>query len=224
MKKTQEVTIKSMGTLAEYRDPETGGHINRTQLYVKLLVNHLKHHPKFQSYLTEETIDLLVKSAPPLHDIGKVGGVHDNILLKPGKLTEEEFEEMKLHTVYGQKVIEKAEFDLGTESFLRYAKEIAYTHHERWDGTGYPCGLAGEIIPISGRVMALADVYDALISKRVYKPPFPHAKAKTIILESCGSHLDPDVVDAFVAIEDKFVEVAIEHADFQEEIENMKLG
>lgn len=221
LEKTQEVTIKSMGTLAEYRDPETGGHINRTQLYMKLLVNQLKDHPNFSHYLTDEAIDLITRSAP-LHDIGKVG-VHDQILLKPDKLTPEEFEAMKLHTEYGKRVIEKAEFDLGTESFLRYAKEIAYTHHERWDGTGYPNGLKGVDIPIPGRVMAVADVYDALISKRVYKPPFPHAKAREIILESSETHLDPDIVEAFLAVEDQFIEVAKAHADFKEEIENLEL-
>lgn len=221
LEKTQEVTIKSMGTLAEYRDPETGGHINRTQLYVRLLVEELKDHPNFCDALTDEAVDLITKSAP-LHDIGKVG-VHDEILLKPAKLTKAEFEEMKLHTEYGKRVIEKAEFELGTESFLRYAKEIAYTHHERWDGTGYPNGLKEREIPVSGRVMALADVYDALISKRVYKPPYPHAKAKKIIIESSESHLDPEVVEAFLRVEDKFIEVARAHADFEEEVENLKL-
>lgn len=218
--KTQEVTIKSMGTLAEYRDPETGGHINRTQQYVRILLKALGQQPEYCEALSEDIIDLVARSAP-LHDIGKVG-VHDDILLKPGKLTSEEFEEMKLHTVYGKNVIEKAQNELGRDSFLRFAKDIAYTHHERWDGTGYPRGLAGEAIPLWGRVMAAADVYDALISKRVYKPPLPHAEAKRIIIESRGSHLDPAIVDAFLSVEDEFLETARMHADFEEE--KMTLG
>jgi len=165
---TQEVTIEAMGVLAETRDPETGGHIKRTRNYVKVLSEHLRSHPKFRDYFNDETIDLLYKSAP-LHDIGKVG-IPDNILLKPGKLTENEFEEMKKHTTYGYESILVAERKLGSNSFSRIAREIAHTHQEKWDGSGYPQGLAGNDIPVSGRLMAIADVYDALISRRVYKP------------------------------------------------------
>lgn len=172
---TQAVTIESLATLAEYRDPETGGHIKRTQNYVKVLAKQLKEHPRFRDELNDEVIELLYMSAP-LHDLGKIA-VPDHILLKPGKLTDEEFEEMKKHTNYGHDALWITEQKLGEDSFLRHAREIAYTHQEKWDGSGYPSGLKGDEIPISGRLMALADVYDALISKRVYKPPFPHEKA-----------------------------------------------
>ena len=214
---TQEVTIGCLGTLAEYRDPETGGHISRTQVYVRLLADYLNRRGVYKDLLDDATIELLYKSAP-LHDIGKVG-VPDDILLKPGKLTDEEFEEIKKHTAYGSDVIASQEKKLGVNSFLTHAKEIAGTHHEKWDGTGYPLGISGNQIPISGRIMAVADVYDALISKRVYKPPFSHKKAVEIILDGRGSHFDPDVVDAFVELEEQFRQAAIKFADFEEERE-----
>ena len=214
---TQEITIESMATLAEYRDPETGGHIRRTKNYVRLLAEHLKGHPKFKDFMDDETIELLYKSAP-LHDIGKVG-VKDSILLKPGKLTDEEFEEMKMHTTFGRDAISAATNKLGSNSFLRYAEEIAYTHQEKWDGSGYPQGLKNDNIPISGRLMALADVYDALISRRVYKAPFTHSKAVEIIREGKGTHFDPDMLDAFLEIHEKLRKVAIEYADHDEERE-----
>lgn len=212
---TQEVTIEAMGTLAEYRDPETGGHIKRTQNYVRLLANQLKSHPKFSSFLTTQIIDLLYKSAP-LHDIGKVG-ITDNILLKPGKLTAEEFEVMKKHTTIGSSAIKVASKKLGENSFLHLAGEIAESHQEKWDGSGYPYGLKGENIPISGRIMAVADVYDALISKRIYKPPFPHHKAVNIIEAGKGKHFDPEIVEAFITLEEEFRLIALEFADFEEE-------
>ena len=212
---TQAVTIESLATLAEYRDPETGGHIKRTQNYVKALAAHLKDHPRYRDELNDEIIDLLYLSAP-LHDLGKVG-VRDNVLLKAGRLTDEEFEEMKKHTIYGEEALRITEQKLGGDSFLRHAKEIAYTHQEKWDGTGYPQGLKGEEIPLSGRLMALADVYDALISKRVYKPPFPHEKAVEIIVEGRDKHFDPDLVDAFLELEDTFRNIALTFADYEEE-------
>ena len=212
---TQAVTIESLATLAEYRDPETGGHIKRTQNYVKALAVHLKDHQRFRSELNDEVIDLLYLSAP-LHDLGKVG-VRDNILLKPGRLTDEEFEEMKKHTIYGEEALRITEQKLGEDSFLKSAREIAYTHQEKWDGSGYPQGLKGDDIPVPGRLMALADVYDALISKRVYKPPFPHEKAVEIIVEGKGKHFDPDIVDAFLELEDRFRNIALTFADFDEE-------
>ena len=214
---TQEVTIESLATLAEYRDPETGGHIKRTKRYVKALSERLKYHPKFSGFLNDTIIEMLYKSAP-LHDIGKVG-IHDNILLKPGKLTSKEFEKMKNHTTSGRDALRTATKKLGTESFLHFAEEIAYTHHEKWDGSGYPQGLKGEKIPVSGRLMALADVYDALISKRVYKPPFLHSKAVTIISEGKGRHFDPDMADVFMELEENFRQIALEFADFKEERE-----
>lgn len=208
---TQEVTIHSIASLAETRDPETGGHIRRTQNYVRVLAEYLSKKTKFENYLTKKTIELLYKSAP-LHDIGKVG-VKDSILLKPGKLTSEEFEEMKKHTIYGRDALLTAEVKLGSNSFLRFAHEIAYTHHEKWNGTGYPQGLKGDDIPISGRLMALADVYDALISKRIYKPAFPHEKAVEIIKSDSGTHFDPEIVEAFLALEDEFHQIAQRFTD-----------
>lgn len=212
---TQAVTIESLATLAEYRDPETGGHIKRTQNYVKALAVHLKDHPRYRDELNDETIELLYLSAP-LHDLGKVG-VPDHILLKAGKLTDEEFEEMKKHTVYGHDALLITEQKLGEDTFLRLAREIAYTHQEKWDGSGYPLGLKGYAIPLAGRLMALADVYDALISKRVYKPPFPHEKAVQIIVEGKDQHFDPDLVDAFVELQETFRNIALTFADYEEE-------
>ena len=207
----QEATIESMSSLTETRDPRTGEHIRRTQNYIRLLAEYLKNQPRFSPFLDDETIDLLCKSAP-LHDIGKVG-VSDRILLKPGRLSEQEFEEMKRHTVYGRDTIRAAERNLGNASFLRIAREIAYTHHERWDGSGYPEGLKGEQIPVPGRLMALADSYDALTSKRVYKPQIPHEKAVEIIIEEKGSHFDPEVVDAFLEVKEAFRQIALKYAD-----------
>jgi putative two-component system response regulator len=213
----QDVTILTMASLAETRDNETGNHIRRTQHYVKALALQLREHPRFVAFCTDRGVDLLFKSAP-LHDIGKVG-IPDRILLKPGKLTPDEFEIMKTHTTLGRDAIEQAERQLGTPvEFLRFAKEIAYAHQEKWDGSGYPEGLVGDGIPISARLMALADVYDALISRRVYKPPFPHEKAVEIILEGSGKHFDPDIVDAFMEIRDEFRAIARRYADTDSEI------
>jgi len=218
----QAVTIEGLATLAEYRDPETGGHIKRTQNYVKALAVHLKDHPRFRDELDEDAIELLYLSAP-LHDIGKVA-VRDNVLLKPGKLTDEEFEEMKRHTIYGNEALRITEQKLGGDSFLQCAREIAYTHQEKWDGSGYPRGLKGEEIPLSGRLMALADVYDALISKRVYKPPMPHDKAAGIIKEGKGIHFDPDMVDGFLGLENTFRNIALTFADYDEERQMLGAG
>jgi putative two-component system response regulator len=219
---TQAVTIESLATLAEYRDPETGGHIKRTQNYVKALAVNLKDNPRFRDELNDDTIELLYLSAP-LHDLGKVG-VRDKVLLKAGRLTDEEFEEMKKHTQYGEEALRITEQKLGGDTFLHYAREIAYTHQEKWDGSGYPQGLKGDKIPISGRLMALADVYDALISKRVYKPPFSHEKAVQIILEGKGTHFDPDIVDAFIKLEDTFRNIALTFADYDEERQMLSGG
>lgn len=215
---TQEVTIYGMAVLAETRDNETGAHIMRTQQYVKAMAEKLMETSKHRDYLDSSRINLLFKSAP-LHDIGKVG-ISDSILLKPGKLTEEEFEEMKKHTVYGRDAIIKSELALGkknTTSFLTLAREIAYTHHEKWNGTGYPEGLSGDVIPLAGRLMAIADVYDALISKRVYKPAFPHEKAVAIITDGRGEHFDPELVDAFLAIQETFRAISLKYIDSDEE-------
>jgi putative two-component system response regulator len=214
----QDVTIMAMASLAETRDNETGNHIRRTQNYVKLLAQELQRQGKFSAQLTAESIELLYKSAP-LHDIGKVG-IPDSILLKPGKLTPEEFAVMKTHTTLGRDAILAAEKLLDEpNSFLEYAREIAYCHQEKWDGSGYPQGLAGETIPVSARLMAVADVYDALISRRVYKPPFPHAEAVEIIRAGRSSHFDPAMVDVFVAIAEQFRAVAERFQDTESEVE-----
>ncbi|MFH1057591.1 MAG: HD domain-containing phosphohydrolase [Pseudomonadota bacterium] len=221
--RTREVSIQGLASLAETRDNETGAHIRRTQHYVRALAQSLSGHPSFSHYLDDHTVTLLYRPAP-LHDIGKVG-VRDAILLKPGKLTLEEFEEfeeMKKHTVYGKEALERAGQTFmvqGSISFLRLAREIAYSHHEKWDGGGYPRGIKGDDIPISGRMMALADVYDALISRRVYKRPFPHSKAVGVSLEGRGSHFDPLLIDAFTDIQEDFRRIALEFADFPEERE-----
>lgn len=213
----QDVTILAMASLAETRDNDTGNHIRRTQHYLKLLAEHLKEHPRFRLFLSERTIDLLFKSAP-LHDIGKVG-IPDRILLKPGRFEPYEFEIMKTHCALGRDAIQHAEDQLGLEvEFLKYAKEIAYGHQEKWDGSGYPQGIAGDSIPVSARLMAVADVYDALISRRVYKEGMPHAKAVSIIAEGRGSHFDPDIVDAFLHLADQFHAVAQRYADSDDEL------
>ncbi|EKO41001.1 MAG: response regulator (CheY-like receiver and HD-GYP domain containing protein) [Solidesulfovibrio magneticus str. Maddingley MBC34] len=212
---TQDAIIEAMAGLAEYRDPETGAHIKRTRNYVRVLAEKLRAEPRYAGQFTDETIDLLYKSAP-LHDIGKVG-VRDDILLKPGPLTDVEFAVMRHHTVYGRDAIQAAAKNLGDNSFLRLAQEIAYTHQERWDGSGYPQGLAGEAIPIPGRLMAIADVYDALISRRVYKAPFTHAQAVTIIRDGRGSHFDPAMVDAFLDVQETFRQIALKFTESDEE-------
>lgn len=203
----QNVTIKALAELAETRDSDTGYHIHRTQEYISILAQHLKTHPRFSDFLTDNTLDSLVKSAP-LHDIGKVG-IPDHILLKPDKLNNEEWEIMKTHTLLGAQAIERAVRDAGRSfEFLEIAKQIAHFHHEKWDGTGYPNGLKGSQIPIPARLMAVADVFDALISPRVYKVAMPFEQAKNLIVEGRGRHFDPDITDAFEAVFDDFVSVA----------------
>jgi putative two-component system response regulator len=196
----QDVTIIAMCSLAETRDSETGNHIRRTQNFVRMLATKLKRNPRFTPFLTDENVDLLYKSAP-LHDIGKVG-VPDHILLKPARLTKEEFEIMEKHTTYGRDAIMAAEQRLESKnSFLTFAREIAYSHQEKWDGSGYPEGISGDDIPISARIMAVADVYDALITRRIYKPAFHHEESVGIIKDGYAAHFDPDIVDAFIEIE-----------------------
>jgi putative two-component system response regulator len=209
----QDVTIHAMASLAETRDSDTGGHIRRTQQYVKLMAEKLRFHPRFSHFLNDDkTIELLFKSAP-LHDIGKVG-IPDCILLNPGRLGQDEFEIMKTHTTLGRDAILQAERELGIEvPFLKYAKEIAYGHQEKWDGTGYPEGLSGDAIPISARLMAVADVYDALISRRVYKNSMPHEQAVQVISEGKGNHFDPDMVDSFMELQEEFRAIAERYVD-----------
>jgi len=209
---TQEVSIRALAHLAETRDPETGNHILRTQGYVRELALRLRDHPRFSDTLDERYIDLLHRSAP-LHDIGKVG-IPDVILLKPGPLTPEEWQVMKTHAKLGAEAIEQAERDAARPvEFLRLAKEIAHWHHERWDGSGYPDGLVGEAIPISARLMAVADVFDALISPRVYKPEMSLDLARDMIMQERGQHFDPDVADAFLSGFDAFIDIAGRYRD-----------
>jgi putative two-component system response regulator len=210
--KMQDAIIMAMASLAETRDNETGNHIRRTQNYVAALARQLKHLPRFSVELTDENIELLYKSAP-LHDIGKVG-IPDNILLKPGKLTSEEFEVMKLHTNYGRETILSVERYLGeSNEFLRFAREITYSHQEKWDGSGYPENLSGDAIPISARLMAVADVYDALISRRVYKPAFTHEEAIDIMRKGRGTHFDPEIFDGFLKITEEFRQIALQYRE-----------
>lgn len=214
----QDDIIISMSVLSEARDQETGGHVLRTQRYVKLLAQQLATTPSY-GYLTPSDIELLTKSAP-LHDIGKVG-IPDSILKKPGKFTPEEFAIMQTHPLIGAQALERIMGNSASpekKSFLEYARQMVEAHHERWDGTGYPHGLQGQAIPLAGRLMALADVYDALVSRRVYKEGFAHSQVREIILEQSGRQFDPDVVAAFVVQEHEFVRIAQELADPPEEV------
>lgn len=214
----RDVSIHALARLAETRDNETGNHLRRTAEYVRILAMRLQSHPRFAAELDMQAIDLMVRSAP-LHDIGKVG-IPDHILLKPGKLAPSEWAIMQTHARLGAEAIELAERDVGLEDnpggdlgFLRFAKQIARSHHEKWDGSGYPEGLAGDEIPVAARLMALADVFDALICKRVYKPAWAVNAARDLVLEQRGRHFDPDVVDAFAAGFEECCEVARRLAD-----------
>ena len=208
----QDVTINALAELAETRDPETGHHIRRTQEYMRILARRLQVRPEYSEFLTDQVIELLAKSAP-LHDIGKVG-VPDHVLLKPGKLTGEEWAIMKTHSLLGAQAIDRAMRDTDRSvDFLDIARQIAHFHHEKWDGSGYPEGLKEHGIPIPARLMALADVFDALISRRVYKPPMSLEQAREIIAGERGRHFDSDVVDAFLADFAEFVAVAESYSD-----------
>ena len=208
----QLVSIRALAHLAETRDPETGNHILRTQGYVQTLARQLQSYPRFAQILNDRYIDLLTRSAP-LHDIGKVG-IPDYILQKSGKLTADEWVIMKTHAQMGAVAIEQAEKDAEEEvPFLKLAKEIAHWHHEKWDGSGYPDGLAGDAIPLSARIMTIADVFDALVSPRVYKPAMSYEQSRLIIAEGRSSFFDPDLVDTFLAHYDIFCTIANTHRD-----------
>lgn len=194
--RTQQGTILALADLAEWRDPDTGSHIKRTQAYVKCLAQGLAKQPKYVTELTPQSIELMYMCAP-LHDVGKVS-ISDAILLKAGKLTPPEMAIMQQHSKFGAQVLERALNHVGKDPFLELAYTIARWHHECWDGTGYPDGLRGEAIPLAARIMSVADVYDALVSTRPYKPPFSHQKAVDIILADRGKRFDPLVVDAFI--------------------------
>lgn len=205
--KAKDAIVLAMGSLAEARDNETGSHVRRTQQFIRLLAEECLARGLFAPELDAAFISLVTKSAP-LHDIGKVG-VPDKVLLKPGKLSPREFQMMKRHVEIGRAAIANAERWLGTcTAFFQIAQDIAFTHHEKWDGTGYPRGLKGEAIPLSGRMMAVVDVYDALVSPRVYKEAMPHADAVALIAAESGHHFDPRLVEVFLSIADKFEDVS----------------
>ncbi len=223
----QDLSVRALACLAEARDNETGHHIVRTQFYVEILAKHLALHERFREALRGRHLDMVVKAAP-LHDIGKVG-IPDAILLKPGRLSREEFEIMKSHPTIGTAAISRAieqslagaddsgaEIATGAFEFLDVAQEISQSHHEKWDGSGYPAGLIGEAIPVSARLMALADVFDALMSRRVYKPPMSLDDATCIILQGRGTHFDPVVTDAFLACRERFAEIAARFPDVED--------
>jgi putative two-component system response regulator len=211
----QEVGMRALARLAETRDNETGQHLLRTQASVLALARRVRHHPRFAAELNDVNIDLIAKSAP-LHDIGKVG-IPDHVLLKPSPLTPAEWEIMRQHARLGAEAIDRAVADTHQPvPFLGYARQIALHHHERWDGGGYPCGLAGDAIPLAARLMAVADVFDALISSRVYKAPMSFERARSIMLAQRGRHFDPDLLDAFIDGFDEFCRIARNHPDEDE--------
>ena len=193
---SRDVFIFSLAKLAESRDTDTGAHLERIREYSKLLAEGLSRLQKYESVIDADYIRTIYVTSP-LHDIGKVG-IPDGILLKPGKLTTDEYEIMKTHTLIGYEALESAVKDNPSAKFFRFARDIVLTHHERYDGKGYPRGLMGEEIPLSGRIVSVADVYDALTTKRVYKPAFPHDEAVEIIMDGRGEAFDPDVVDVFM--------------------------
>ena len=192
--------VQALLSLTEVRDAETGRHSRRTQQYARLLAEQLATQPDFRAYLTRERIDLL-SSLAPLHDIGKVG-VPDHVLNKPGMLNPAELAEMRRHPALGRDVILKAEARVGVrdDATLEMAKDIVYTHHERWDGAGYPQGLLGTAIPVAGRVMALVDVYDAVRARTLYQKNLSHDDTVEFIVGGKGTHFDPAVVDAFISV------------------------
>jgi putative two-component system response regulator len=212
--KVQDISMRALASLDEVRDKETGNHILRTQHYVRVLAQELANQPNYADILTLDVIDTYTKAAP-LHDLGKVG-IPDYVLLKPGKLTPEEWEIMKTHAQIGADAIWRAikdEEDTEAIDFLCVAMEIAANHHEKWDGTGYPKGLAADRIPLAARLMALADAFDALITRRVYKPPISIEAAHNIINNSSGTHFDPDIVAAFNRRIDDFRVIAARYVD-----------
>ena len=208
---TKDALVFSMGAMAEMRDRETGNHLLRTEHFVRLLAEALAETPDYASLLDEVTIDM-IRRAAPLHDIGKIG-VPDRILQKQAPLTEDEQEEMRNHVLYGERLLDDAAGYLGETRFIQIAREIAGNHHEKWDGSGYPRGKKGEEIPLSARLMALADVYDALTSRRCYKAPIAHEKAVQMILQDSGSHFDPQVADAFKRKQEQFLDIMNQHGD-----------
>jgi putative two-component system response regulator len=208
---TRDMTIFTLAKLAESRDPETGEHLERVRNYCRLIAQCLQDEPRFRRQMDDEFVGLIYQTSP-LHDIGKVA-IPDRILLKPGRLTAEEFEIMKTHTTYGAATLEAALEKYPGTRFLEMARDIAMGHHERYDGRGYPREVAGDEIPLAARIMALADVYDALTSRRVYKEAYSHDRTKSMIVSESGTHFDPAIVDAFLVQEEQFMAVRQQHAE-----------
>ncbi|MCL2025820.1 MAG: response regulator [Leptospirales bacterium] len=202
----QDALLTTMAEMVEYRDTITGGHIERTQSGVRILLEEIEKNGLYQKERESWTTDMLLRSSQ-LHDVGKIS-IGDDILKKPAKLTAEEFNEMKKHTTFGEQIIERIQSLTKESDFLKYAKIFAVSHHERWDGNGYPRGLKENDIPLLGRIMAIVDVYDALVSVRPYKKAFPHEEAVKIISEERGKQFDPILVDLFLVVSDKFSEIA----------------
>ena len=212
--RTQQVAVFSLAKLAESRDTETGEHLERMRCYAREVALYLLNKGEHPEMGDESFVDALFQSSP-LHDIGKVG-IPDRILLKPGKLTSDEFAIMKSHTLIGGDTLRAADIEAGKNSFLAMGRDIAYFHHERWDGTGYPMGLKGEEIPLAARIVAVGDVYDALTSKRPYKRAFSHKESRDLIVAGKGTHFDPCVVDAFIACEETILKIRAQFRDSSE--------
>jgi len=208
---TRDVAIFAMAKLAESRDPETGAHLERVRSYSRVLAQHLAGLPKFRSEISPEYARLIYLTSP-LHDIGKVG-IPDSVLLKPGRLSDREFEIMKMHATLGAQTLDAALSQFPGVKFLEMGRDIAASHHERFDGSGYPSHLKGEQIPLCGRIVAVADVYDALTSRRIYKGAFAHDVARSMIVSETMTHFDPDVVEAFVQTEQRFLDIRERFAD-----------
>jgi putative two-component system response regulator len=202
---TRDLAIFAMAKLAESRDTDTGAHLERIRCYSRVLARYLSQQPKFSDEVDADYVRMIYLTSP-LHDIGKVG-IPDSVLLKPARLSEREFGMMKEHTLIGASTLDAALQQHPEAEFLRMGRDIALTHHEHWDGSGYPQGLSGRNIPLCGRIVALADVYDALTSKRVYKDPFEHDVVRSIITAESGTHFDPDIVQAFLATEHEFLAI-----------------
>ena len=212
----QNAVLSTFAELIEFRDGVTGGHIGRTQHYLEILINAILDHNKYKTEISTWNTALILQSAQ-LHDVGKIA-IKDDILQKPGRLTIDEFESIKEHVSFGETVIEKIKGNTTEQAFLEQARVLVATHHEKWDGSGYPRGLKGEEIPLQGRLMAIVDVYDALISGRPYKEAYTHKKAVDIIVEGSGTHFDPTLVDIFLGVSDKFYEVTVSGSNLQKRI------
>jgi response regulator RpfG family c-di-GMP phosphodiesterase len=211
LKRSIRALLLTVGRLSEYRDEETGLHLERVRDYAKVVARRLGRNPKFAQTVTREFIEDLHQAAP-MHDVGKVA-IPDEILNKPGRLTHEEHQIMKTHTTIGRHTLNLAMEETGPSPLLRMCVDIAYGHHERWDGKGYPRGLAGERIPLSARIIGLVDAYDAITSQRCYKAAVPHEQAVAIIRSEAGKHFDPDVVAAFLEVADEFNHIRLAKAD-----------